>query len=201
MTVGGTIQALGMREVREQMRAVVARVEEGQALVVLRDGQPTAVMLSFAEAQRWGQIERAFAALHGLEVYPELARDTAELAPLVRRERRPSPAAIRALAEQPRDILGPLRTIGITDARLKWASVLDEIGQGRILTIVSSGRFAATLVSPREFDRLRLLDRTVSWFRAAGLDLEGADDAEIATFVREFADRSSRAASDATAAG
>ena len=201
MTVGGTIQALGMREVREQMRAVVARVEEGQALVVLRDGQPSAVMLSFAEAQRWVQIERAFAALHGLEVYPELARDTAELAPIVRRERRPSPSAIRALAEQSRDILGPLRTTGITDARLKWASVLDEIGRGRILTIVSSGRFAVTIVSPREFDRLRALARTVSWFRAAGLDLGVADEAEIATFVREFADRATPAASGATAAG
>ncbi len=59
MTAGGMIQALGMREVRGNMRAVVARVEEGEALVVLRDGQPSAVMLAFAEAQRWQQIERA----------------------------------------------------------------------------------------------------------------------------------------------
>ena len=86
MTAGGMIQALGMREVRGNMRAVVARVEEGEALVVLRDGQPSAVMLSFAEAQRWQQIERALSAFHGLEIYPELARDTPELARIVRRE-------------------------------------------------------------------------------------------------------------------
>lgn len=90
MTVGGIIQALGMREVRGNIRAVVARVEEGQALIVLRDGQPTAVMLAFDEAQRWQQIERALSALHGLEIYPELARDTAELARIVRRETGPS---------------------------------------------------------------------------------------------------------------
>lgn len=199
MTAGGMIQALGMREVRGNLRAVVARVEEGETLIVLRDGQPMAVMLAFAEAQRWQQIEQSLSALHGLEIYPELARDTAELARIVRRENRPSATAIRRLGEQPRDILAPLRTLGITDARLKLASILDEIEAGRTLTIVSSGRFAATLVAPREFDRLRALARTVSWFRAAGLDLASTDEFEIATFVRTFADRV--AASDATAAG
>jgi antitoxin (DNA-binding transcriptional repressor) of toxin-antitoxin stability system len=197
MTAGGMIQALGMREVRGNLRAVVARVEEGETLIVLRDGQPMAVMLAFGEAQRWQQIEQSLSALHGLEIYPELARDTAELARIVRRENRPSAAAIRRLGEQPRDILAPLRTLGITDARLKLASILDEIEQGRTLTIVSSGRFAATLVAPREFDRLRALARTVSWFRAAGLDLATADDADVTAFVRDFATRAS--ASDAAA--
>jgi len=186
MTAGGMLQALGMREVRGNIRAVVARVEGGEALVVLRDGQPTAVMFAFDEAQRWQQIERALSAFHGLEIYPELARDTAELARIVRRESRPSAAAIRRLSDQPRDILAPLRTVGITDARLKFASILREIAAGRTLTIVSSGRFAATLVSPREFDRLRALARTVSWFRAAGLDLAKADEAAIIAFVRDF---------------
>jgi prevent-host-death family protein len=189
MTAGGMIQALGMREVRGNIRAVVARVEEGETLVVLRDGQPMAVMLAFGEAQRWQQIERALSALHGLEIYPELARDTAELAPIVRRATRPSATAIRRLGDQSRDILAPLRTVGITDARLKFASILDEIEKGRTLTIVSSGRFAATLVAPREFDRLRALARTVSWFRAAGLDLATADDADVTAFVRDFATR------------
>jgi antitoxin (DNA-binding transcriptional repressor) of toxin-antitoxin stability system len=193
------IQALGMREVRANIRGIVARVEEGQTLIILRDGQPMAVMLAFAEAQRWQQIEQSLSALHGLEIYPELARDTAELARIVRRENRPSAAAIRRLGDQPRDILAPLRTLGITDARLKLASILDEIEVGRTLTIVSSGRFAATLVAPREFDRLRALARTVSWFRAAGLDLASADESEIAMFVRTFGERA--AAADATAAG
>jgi prevent-host-death family protein len=189
MTAGGMIQALGMREVRGNLRAVVARVEEGETLIVLRDGQPMAVMLAFAEAQRWQQIEQALSALHGLEIYPELARDTAELARIVRRENRPSAAMIRRLGEQPRDILAPLRTLGITDARLKLASILDEIEKGRTLTIVSSGRFAATLVAPREFDRLRALARSVSWFHAAGLDLATADDADVTAFFRDFATR------------
>lgn len=199
MTAGGMIQALGMREVRANMRAVVARVEAGGALVVLRDGQPTAVMLAFEEAQRWQQIERALSALHGLEIYPELARDTAELARIVRREAKPAATAVRRLADQPRDILAPLRTMGITDARTSFAALLHEVETGRTLTIVSSGRFAATLVAPREFDRLRALGRTVSWFRAAGLDLATADEADVAAFVHEFATRS--AASDAAAAG
>ena len=201
MTVGGTIQALGMREVRGNLRAAVARVEAGQALVVLRDGQPSAVMLSFAEAQRWGQIERAFAAFHGLDVYPELARDTVELSALVRRDLRPSTGAVRALAGQPRSILGPLRTIGITDARLKLATILDEIEDGRSITIVSSGRFAATLVSPEEFDRLRALARTVSWFATAGLDLATADEAAITTFVREYGTRTAAERDTGAAAG
>jgi antitoxin (DNA-binding transcriptional repressor) of toxin-antitoxin stability system len=198
MTAGGMVQALGMREVRGNLRAVVARVEEGEALIVLRDGQPMAVMLAFDEAQRWQQIEQNLSALHGLEIYPELARDTAELARIVRREGRPSTAAIERLSDLPRDILAPLRTLGITDARLKLASILDEIEGGRTLTIVSSGRFAATLVAPREFDRLRALARTVSWFRAAGLDLASADGSDVAAFVREFG---VRAATDTMAAG
>lgn len=199
MTAGGMIQALGMREVRANIRAVVARVEAGEALVVLRDGQPTAVMLAFEEAQRWQQIERGLAALHGLELYPELARDTAELARLVRREARPKAADVRRLAELPRDILAPLRTMGITDARTGFAGMLDEITAGRTMTIVSGGRFAVTLVSPREFDRLRALDRTVGWFRSAGLDLATADDQAIGAFVHDFAARP--AASDTAAAG
>ena len=150
MTAGGMIQALGMREVRANIRAVVARVEAGEALVVLRDGQPTAVMLAFDEAQRWQQIERGLAALHGLELYPELARDTAELARLVRHETRPKAADVRRLAELPRDVLAPLRTMGITDARTGFAGMLDEITAGRTMTIVSGGRFAVTLVcAPR----------------------------------------------------
>jgi antitoxin (DNA-binding transcriptional repressor) of toxin-antitoxin stability system len=192
------VQALGMREVRENMRAVVARVEAGAALVVLRDGQPAAVMLAYAEGQRWQQVERSLSALHGLELYPELARDTAELAQLVRRVARPSAAAVRRLAEQPRDILAPLRTMGITDARAGFAQLLDEVGLGRTMTIVSGGRFAATLVAPREFDRLRALDRMAGWFRAAGVDLVTADEREIAVFVRDFAARP--AAADATQA-
>ena len=79
--------------------------------------------------------------------------------------------------------------MGITDARAGFAQLLDEVGRGRTMTIVSGGRFAATLVAQREFDRLRALDRTVGWFRSAGVDLATADETAIAAFVREFATR------------
>lgn len=187
MTAGGMVQALGMRDVRANLRAAVARVEAGEALVVLRDGHPMAVLIAYSEAQHWQQVERALAAMHGLELYPELARDTAELARHMRREERPSATDVRRLAAQPRDVLAPLRTMGITDARAGLAALLDEVAAGRTMTIVSSGRFAATMIAPREFDRLRALDRTVRWFRSAGLDLAAASDEDVAAFVRGFA--------------
>ena len=51
---------------------------------------------------------------------------------------------------------------------------------------MSSGRFAASLISPREFDRLRRLHQIVSWFAALGLDLTSAGESAIAAFVREY---------------
>ena len=84
---------------------LLRKVEEGETLIVQRDGQPMAVMLAFGEAQRWQQIEQSLSPLRGLEIYPELARDTAELARIVR----PREPAIRhrdpALGDQSRDIL------------------------------------------------------------------------------------------------
>jgi len=186
MTLAGELQALGMREVRERIRAVVARVADGNPLVVMQHGVPAAVLLRFDETERWGRIERALAALHALDVYPELASGTAQLGAAVRGELKPTRAAIRRLDAAPREILGPLQTVQITDLRERLAANLEEVANGCALTVVSSGRFAATLISPREFDRLRALHRAVSWFAAAGLDLASADEAEIAAFVREY---------------
>jgi prevent-host-death family protein len=199
MTLGGELQASGMREVRERIRAVVARVEQGDPLVILQHGQPVAVMLRFDEARRWERIERTLAAFHGLEVYPELAAATTELAGLLRGDTSPSRVAIAELTAEEREILAPLRTATITETREKFATYLEEIGRGRPLTIISSGRFVVTAISPAEFDRLRALGRTVAWFRAAGLDLETADEAAVAAFVRDF--RSRPAASDEAAVG
>src|SRR5439155_24692994 len=126
------------------------------------------------------------AALHALDVYPELISGTAQLGAAVRGEVRPTRSAVRRLDEEPRDILGPLQTVQITDLREKLASYLEEVSRGRALTVVSSGRFAASLISPREFDRLRRLHRVVSWFGAAGLDLGSADESAIAGFVRAY---------------
>jgi len=49
MTIGGELQALGMREVRERIRAVVARVADGNPLVIMQHGDPAAVLLRFDE--------------------------------------------------------------------------------------------------------------------------------------------------------
>jgi len=81
----------------------------------------------------------------------------------------------------------------VIDTREKLATYLDEIHAGRPLTVISGGRFAVTLISPREFDRLRNLQRIVAWFRTAGLDLATADEAAVAAFVREFRGRASGA--------
>ena len=186
MTLGGELQALGMREVRERIRAVVARVAEGSPLVIMQHGDPAAVLIRFEEAERWGRIERGFAALHAFDVYPELISATGQLGAAVRGEFKPTRAAIRRLDEEPREILGSLQTVQITDLREKLATYLEAVATGRALAVVSSGRFAATLISPREFDRLRALNRAVSWFAAAGLDLGSADEGEIAAFVRDY---------------
>ena len=186
MTLAGELQALGMREVRERIRAVVARVAEGNPLVIMQHGDPAAVLIRFDEAERWGRVERALAALHALEVYPELATGSGQLSSAVRGEVKPTRSAIRRLDEEPREILGPLETVQITDLRENLATNLEEVAQGHAKTVVSSGRFAASLISPREFDRLRRLHRTVSWFAAAGLDLGAADEAAIAAFVSEY---------------
>jgi prevent-host-death family protein len=175
-----------MREVRERIRAVVARVAEGNPLVIMQHGDPAAVLIRFDEAERWGRIERALAALHALDVYPELVPGTGQLGTAVRGELKPTRSAIRRLDEEPREVLGPLQTVQITDLREKLATYLEEVSHGRALTVVSSGRFAASLISPREFDRLRRLHRTVSWFAGLGLDLGAADEAAIAAFVRDY---------------
>ena len=105
----------------------------------------------------------------------------------------------------PRSPLAHLRLITVCTVALLWLTVgsslvaAASVPPGAKEALAPVTKMIATLVAPREFDRLRALARTVSWFRAAGLDLASADESEIATFVRTFADPA--AASDATAAG
>ena len=200
MTMRGEIQALGMREAREKWRSIVTHVIDGQPILILRDLQPSAVMLRFDEVQRWRRIEESLSALHGLEIYPELARSTVELAALVRGHERVSVAALRGLARQSRDILGALRTMAVSDVPRGFAALLDEIESGRLMTIVVKKQLAVTLVSPREYDRLRSLTLAVTWFRTAGLDLETAEPDQISAWVRGFRARPAAAASEATGA-
>ena len=200
MTLRGEIQALGMREAREKWRSIVIQVIDGQPILILRDLQPSAVMLRFDEVQRWRRIEESLSALHGLEIYPELARSTAALAALVRGQERASAAALRGLARQSRDILGALRTMAVSDVPRGFAALLDEIESGRLMTIVVKKQLAVTLVSPREYDRLRSLTLAVTWFRTAGLDLETAEPDQISAWVRDFRERPAAAAAEATGA-
>jgi antitoxin (DNA-binding transcriptional repressor) of toxin-antitoxin stability system len=187
VTVGGAIATIGMDDLRRNIRSTLARVTDlGETLVVMQHVAPAAVMIRFEEAERWGRIERSIAALHGLGVYPDLARDTLELSALLTGKREPRQAAIRAQVGEPREILAPLKVAGIADVRARLASVLDEVSAGRPLTIAHGGGFAVTFISPREFDRLRGLERLVAWFRTAGLDLAKADEDAVAAFVRDY---------------
>lgn len=200
MTFRNAIRAIGMREAREKWRTCVTEVKDGQPLLIVRDLQPSAVMLRFDEVQRWRRIEDALSALHGLEIYPELARNTTELAALVRGQARPGATSIRGLARQSRDILGALRTMAVSDVPRGFAALLDEIASGRLMTIIDKKQLAVTLISPREYDRLHGLTNAVSWFRASGLDLATAEPDAIAAWVRDFRDRPAAAATEAPGA-
>ena len=183
MTIGAVLDAMGTRELRANLRAVVEKVEAGTPVVCLKDGQPLAVMISHEEAERWRRIEDALAALHALGVYPEALADPSELADLATL-RPPDRAAIRKVTSEPRAILSPLRTIGVSDARAAFATLVAEVAQGRVRTIVARGHLAVTVIPSPEYDRLRALYRMLSWFRGAGLDLATATEQEVIEFVR-----------------
>jgi prevent-host-death family protein len=174
---------MGTRELRTNLRAVVERVEQGTPVVILKDGQPLAVMIQHEEAERWRRIEDSLAALHAMNIYPEALNDPSELADL---STLPVPdyATIRRLTAQPRAILSPLRTVGLSDARAAFATLIDEVAAGRVRTIVARGHLAVAIIPASEYDRLRALARAVSWFRGAGLDLATATEQQITEFVR-----------------
>jgi prevent-host-death family protein len=174
---------MGTRELRANLRAVVEKVEAGSPVVCLKDGQPLAVMISHEEAERWRKVEDALAALHALNVYPEALDDPAELADLASLKQ-PDLATIRRLTSEPRAILSPLRTVGVSDARAAFATLVDEVAQGRVRTIVARGHLAVAIIPAPEYDRLRALARSVSWFRGAGLDLATASEQQVVQFVR-----------------
>lgn len=195
--IAGELRTMPMHELRDKARLAVAYAEAGTPVMVFTHGDPSAVLIANDEAERWIAIERALSALHGLDVYPELAEDTSSLAAAVAGRDRPNATAIRRLAREARQILDIPRTIGITEIQRRLASILDEVGDGRPTAIYSSGRFVGVLITPAEYYRLRKLSRVVSWFRTAGLDLATADEGEIAAFVRRFREGSSSASESA----
>ena len=182
MTVSGVSVAMGTRELRTTLRAVVQRVVEGTPVVVLKDGQPLAVMIQHEEAERWRRIENSLAALHAMNIYPEALNDPSELADLANLPT-PDYATIRRLTAEPRAILSPLRTIGVSDARAAFATLIEEVAQGSVRTIVAS-RHLVAIIPAAEYDRLRALARAVSWFRGAGLDLAAASEQQVIDFIR-----------------
>lgn len=189
MTLRGEMRAISMNELRQRLRVAVEIAAAGSPLMVLEHGHPAAVMLRFDEVERTIRLERALSALHGLEIYPELARDTSELAALVAGRVRPNLTAVRRLAGEPREILAPLRTVGVREMQRVVADVIDRVQTGQPMTVSLDGDLPAVLISPAEFDRLRELTRIESWFRAAGLDLASAEEGEVVDFVRRFRER------------
>jgi prevent-host-death family protein len=179
---------MGMRELRTNLRAVVQRVVEGTPVVVLKDGQPLAVMLQHEEAEHWRKVEDSLAALHAMNIYPEAVNDPSELADLASLQP-PDYATIRSLTATPRAILSPLRTIGVSDARAALATLIDEVTKGRVRTITAGGKLAVAIIPASEYDRLRALARVVSWFRGAGLDLATASEQQIIDFIRSRRER------------
>lgn len=186
-----------MHELRDKARLAVAYAEAGTPVMVFQHGEASAVLIANDEAERWIAIERSLSALHGLDVYPELADDTASLGAVVGGRERPNATAIRRLAREERQILDIPKTIGITEIQRRLASILSEIGEGRPTTIYSSGKFVGVLITPAEYYRLRKLSRVVAWFRTAGLDLATADESGVADFVRRFRQGSSSASESA----
>ena len=72
----------------------------------------------------------------------------------------------------------------MSDARAAFATLVAEVAQGRVRTIVARGHLAVAVIPAPEYDRLRALARSVSWFRGAGLDLTTATEQHIINFVR-----------------
>lgn len=189
--IAGEVRTINYTELRDKARLAIAWAAAGTPVMVFEKGDPAAVLIANEESERWIAIERSLSALHGLDVYPELADDTASLGAVVAGRERPNATAVRRLAREQRQILDIPRTIGITEIQRRLASILEEVGEGRPSAIYSSGKFVGVLITPAEYYRLRKLSRVVAWFRTAGLHLATADEAAIAEFVKRFREGSS----------
>jgi len=195
--IASELRTMNYTELRDKARLAIAWAGAGTPVMVFEKGDPAAVLITNDETQRWIAVERSFSALHGLDVYPELAEDTSSLAALVAGRDRPNPTAIRRLAREPRQILDIPRVINVTEIQRRLAGILDEIADGRPSAIYSSGKHVGVFITPAEYYRLRKLSRVVSWFRTAGLDLAASDEAAIVEFVRRFREGPSSASESA----
>src|SRR5438034_6284274 len=100
--IAGELRTMAMHELRDKARLAVALADAGTPVMVFTHGDPSAVLIANDEAARWIAVERSLSALHGLDVYPELAEDTASLSTVVAGRDRPNATAIRRLAREPR---------------------------------------------------------------------------------------------------
>lgn len=192
MTIEARLRTVGWREARARLRPLMDEIGAGTPIGILADPRPAGVLLHPDEAGRWERIERSLAALHGAEVYPELAADALALAALVRGERAPTAAALRRLASQRRQILSAPEYLGINDVRLSFADVLRRAGSGRPVMIASYGRPVALLIGFDEYERLTALSRAVSWFAAVGLDLAETNTDEVMAWLADYRSRAAR---------
>ncbi|MGI8658167.1 MAG: hypothetical protein ACR2K4_05265 [Candidatus Limnocylindria bacterium] len=177
---------MGAREARDNLRVLVEQVAAGEGpFLFLRDAQPMAVLIRYTEAERWQRVDRALWHLHGMRILPELAHGAADIEAIVRGERTPTMSQIRAI-DIGHDIGRLLDSIGISDARQRFAEVLDGVGAGRPKTLVTGGRLIATLIRPMEYDRLMGLSRIVAWFKMHGLDLADTSDEASVAWLADF---------------
>lgn len=192
MTIGNQVRVVSVRDARGNLRSIVEEVLEGGPVAIMDRSTPVAVLLRHDEADRWERIARGLAALHALDIYPELVRNDAELPAMVRGALPPSDAALGRLIRGRQEILGASTYIGLADVRVKFAGLLAQAMKGRPVMIVSYSHPRAILVSHREYRRLTELSRAVAWFTNRGLDLASAQPDEVAAWVAAF--RSGRTA-------
>lgn len=188
MTIGRQTRAMGVRDLRANLKTAVRSVLDGSPVVVLRDGEPIAVMITREEYERCARIERTFWGLHALEVVAEVAKTPTELTDIVL-GRIPQPPKINPMLPGKTDFDAPLRTRGLTEARLNLAEILNEVAKSNPQTLTVEGRTAITMIRASEYDRHLTLSRVVSWFKAAGLDLAEADIGAVMQWLRDFHDR------------
>lgn len=187
MEIGGGHADSPVRWVRDNLRMLIAGILAGRPpVLILRDAGIPAVMVAAQEIERWRRIEQGLWVLHTLKIYPEISLGSQESEAMYGGRYLPSPEQIQEVESRPRDILGPTVTIGLAEARKRFASLLDEVEQGRVVTIVFQGRMAVTLIRIQEYDRIRDLVPRIWGLQADQLDLAEADTESIREFVREY---------------
>jgi PHD/YefM family antitoxin component YafN of YafNO toxin-antitoxin module len=184
--IDGSIRPAGAQEVRESLRELLDVVDDGTAVAILQRNAIVALMLSADEVERCWHVEHALSTFHGMEIYPEAARDTSELAALIRQGAKTPASTIAEIGRRPREILNRRATTGPSEFRHELTRYLEEITAGQPYTIVRDRRLVVTVVSSREYDRLGRLRRMMRWFEAAGLDLSRANPPDIIAWLRVF---------------